>query len=362
MGVAHRDLIRLTTVGRDDDLAMDQLEHQGWTRTAPADPEENVTDSAAAATALATGVSTANGMIAVDAEQKVLTTVLERAQESGRSTGLVTTSRVTDATPAAFGAHTSDRDDHSGIALQYLEETGVDVILGGGEDKWLPAGTEGAWPDGAEADGMDVSDGTEGDLVERAQRLGYQYVSDRDGLAGADGEKVLGLFANEEMFEEDEGQEAGYDPVVPLPQMAAKAFELLSRDEEGFFLLIEEEAIDAMSHRQEAGLLIDAGRAFDETVALARDFAADEGETLIVVVGDHETGGLALEPSDPSARSEDETFPIVGTDLQVDVDWATTRHTGASTPVSAEGPGAEALVGVRHHRDVHDLMSEAMGL
>src|SRR5690606_38892309 len=202
MGIAHRELIRLATVGRDGELAMNQLRYQGWTQTDPADPEEVVTDSAAGATAFATGVRSYNGAIAVDLERNPVTTLLERAERAGKSTGLVTTSQVTDATPAAFGAHVEDRSNQSEIARQYLEESRPEVILGGGENWWYPEGEEGAWPDNPESDPTEASKGTAGNLVERARELRYRYVTSAEELAAAPSRgKLLGLFANEEMFE-----------------------------------------------------------------------------------------------------------------------------------------------------------------
>jgi alkaline phosphatase len=367
MGIAHRELIRLTTVGRDGELEMDQLRYHGWAHTDPADPEDVVTDSAAGATAFSTGVQTYNGAIAVDVDENPVTTLLERARDDGMATGLVTTSQVTDATPAAFGAHVPDRGDQSEIARQYLEETQPDVILGGGEDWWYPAGDAGAYPDNPPKDAEEQSKGTKGDLVARAQELGYEYVSDADGLEDADGEKILGLFANEEMFEHhNEGEGDLYEPTVPLPVMAQKALDILSEDDEGFFLVIEEEGIDEMSHHGNATLTIRAGQELDRTVALARDFAEEHDDTLIVVVGDHETGGLAIESVDDEdesgegERAEDGPYTLFGTDLTFTVDWTTGGHTGAATPATADGPGARAMVDVRDNTDIHDLVLDAM--
>src|SRR4029079_10654879 len=104
------------------------------------------------------------------------------------------------------------------------------------------------------------SKGNRGNLVDRARALGYEYVSDREGLADARSRKLLGLFANEEMFEHrEEGDGDLYEPSVPLTEMAAKALDTLSRDRDGFFVLIEEEAIDEMAHENNAGLMIKSG-------------------------------------------------------------------------------------------------------
>jgi alkaline phosphatase len=262
-GPAQRDLIRLVTVGNKagQDLVMNGLEHTGLVHTDPNDPKQAVTDSAAAATAFSTGVKTFNGAIGVDVNGKPVRTVLEDARRAGKSTGLVTTSQVTDATPAAYAAHVSDR----------------------------------------------------GNLVDRAKALGYRYVSTRDGLRSARGPKLLGLFANEEMFEHrEEGHGDLYAPAVPLPELAAKALDVLSQDRDGFFVLIEEEAIDEMGHENNAGLMIKSGAALDQTVKVAVDFAR--------------------------------------------------RHpgTGVDTPITASGPGSEAFDGVIDNTDVHDAVARAM--
>src|SRR5215211_5736658 len=142
MGTSHRDLIRYATVGTERQLAMDSMPYAGRSETSPLDPEAFVTDSAAGGTAIATGVKTFNGAVGIDADKNPVQTVLERAREAGKATGLVTNSQVTDATPASFGAHIADRDKQSEIARQYIQESKPDLILGGSEDYWYPEGTQ----------------------------------------------------------------------------------------------------------------------------------------------------------------------------------------------------------------------------
>ncbi|MCB7137136.1 alkaline phosphatase [Cellulosimicrobium marinum] len=367
LGLSHREVVRLATVGKDGRLAMDTLEHAGWTTTDSADPDDAVTDSAAGATAFASGVRTYNGAVGVDVDGEPVPTLLERARAAGKATGLVTTAQVTDATPAAFGAHVPDRGDQSEIARQFLESSRPDVILGGGEDWWFPAGEPGAWEDNPAKDPTEQSKGTAGNLVERAQDLGYTYVSDAEGLDAAGRGKLLGLFANEEMFEQrNEGEGDLYEPEVPLVDMTAKALDTLARDRDGFFLVVEEEAVDEFAHRSNATRTIQAGQALDETVALALDFADRHRGTLVLVVGDHATGGLAIENVDDEdeggegATSEDGPFDVAGTDLQFTVDWTTGGHTGEATPITAQGPGADRLGGAQRNTDVHDAVLRAM--
>ena len=370
MGIAHRELIRLATKGQNADLAMNTMRYAGFVQTDPDDPEEAVTDSAAAATAYSTGVRTFNGAIGVDRDGNRVSTLLEEARAAGKATGLVTTSQVTDATPAAFASHVPDRSDQSEIARQYIEETKPDVILGGGEDFWFPPGEPGAWDDNPPKDPTEASKGTKGNLVERAGQLGYSYVSDGDALRRAGlREPLLGLFANEEMFEHrNEGQGDLYEPSVPLEDMARKALDIVSRDRDGFFLLIEEEGIDEMAHHSNAKLTIKSGKALDDTVAMALRFASRTPGTLVLVVGDHETGGLAIEnPGDADESGEGETaedgpIPVADSDLEITVDWTTDGHTGAATPITSEGPGADQLARVQRNVDVHHAVQRAMRL
>jgi alkaline phosphatase len=369
MGPSHRELTRLATKGQDGELVMDQLRYAGVVHTDSADPEEAVTDSAAGATAYASGVRTYNGAIGVDVDGRPVPTLLERARAAGKSTGLVTTAQVTDASPAAFGAHVPDRAQQSEIARQYLDDSKPDVILGGGEDRWLPPGQPGAYPDNPPKDPTEQSSSDRGNLIERAQQLGYEYVSDRGQLRRSRAQKLLGLFANEEMFEQrPEGEGDIYEPVVPLDEMTSKALSIVSRDRDGFFLMVEEEGIDEFAHRNNAEKTIETGEALDRAVDVALRFAATHPDTLIVVAGDHETGGLAIENVDDADESgdgvsgEDGPFPIAGSELQFTVDWTSGNHSGESTPLTANGPGARELARVQKNTEVHDAILDAMRL
>jgi alkaline phosphatase len=370
MGTAQRDLIRLATVGPDDELAMDSLRHTGLVHTDAEDPDDVVTDSAAAATAYASGVRTYNGAVGVDVDKRPVPSLLDQARAAGKATGIVTTSQVTDASPAAFGAHVPDRADQSEIARQFLDHSKPDVILGGGEDWWLPAGTPGSWPDAPPKDPTEQSKGTKGDLIARAVELGYDHVSDRAGLRATRSRKILGLFDNEEMFEHrPEGEGDLYEPVVPLPVMTRKALDVLSRDRDGFFLFVEEEGIDEFAHSNNAEKTIKSGQALDETVAVVLRFVAAHPDTLVAVVGDHETGGLTIENAEDAddetgtaPSTEDGPFPVAGTDLEMVVDWTSDGHTGADTPVTASGPGASALGHTILNTGVHDALLDAMEL
>jgi alkaline phosphatase len=344
MGAAHREAARLDQHGRDGALVMDSMPVAGHQSTSSADPYEMVTDSAAAASAWATGERTSNGAISVDVDGNPLPTLGADAKAAGRATGLVTTAQVTDASPAAFFSNTGDRHQQHDIARQYLEVTRPDVILGGGQDWWLPDGS-----------GQD-------DLIARAEEAGYEHVADAEGLAAADGDRLLGLFADEEMFlPRPEGEGDEYAPAVSLADMTTKALDVLSRDPDGFFLVVEEEAVDEMSHVNNGTLMLQAMRSLEETVRVAREYVTQHPDTLLIVTGDHESGGLTVEDVDDSTDDdEDGPFPVAGDDRAFVLDWATTAHTGAPTPVTAEGPGSQELTGSYPNTHLHQVMQQAL--
>ena len=356
MGAAQRNAGTLATVGLEGELAMDSLPYAGLVKT---DSTEFITDSAAAATSYATGVKTYNGAIGKDADGNDVQTLIEQAEAAGLSTGLVTTGEITDASTAAFGAHVEDRYMQTEIARQYIEETGVDVLLGGGEDFWYPAGEQG------EIEGGN-SRSDQGNLVERAQELGYDYVSDAEGLAASDPDKLLGLFANRTMFEKAPEPDGNNDRSVSLEQMTDKAVEILSQNEKGFVLIVEEEAIDELAHANNAEKTIEAVQLMDEAVASAKDFASGRNDTLLITTADHETGGMAIEDtgtrdeSGEDISAEDGPFAVADSDFEFMVDWTTTGHTNVDVPLTAMGPGSQRLTGYYENTFVYEVMRDAL--
>lgn len=366
MGTAARNAIRLATVGVNGKLAMDDMPYVGLVHTSSIVP---ITDSAAAATAYASGVKTYNGAIGLDANKKKVKTIMEYAKDAGKSTGVVTTSQVTDATGAAFGAHVEDRSKQSDIALQFITESKLDVILGGGEDFWYPAGDPGKFKDEPAEDPSEKSKGTQGNLVNKAQQLGYTYVSSKAELQKAKNGKLLGLFANEEMFQQNpEGEGDIYDPVVSLPEMTQKALDTLSTNKKGFFLMVEEEGTDEFAHENNAKMTIKSGQELDKAVKVAKDFAKKNPDTLVLVLADHETGGLAIEPIDDKDESgdgisqEDGPFTIAKSKDKFIVDWTTSGHTAVDIPLTAIGKNAELFTGSYENTEVFSKLLQALGL
>jgi alkaline phosphatase len=174
MGAEQRKAGRWDSVGQSGQLAMDGMPFQGWLQTSSANAA--ITDSAAAATAMATGQKTDNGHIGVDPAEVSLETILEFAEARGLATGLVTNVPITHATPASFAAHVPDRNMYTEIARQMIQ-SGVDVLLGGGEDEFLPPTETGCYGEQGER-----SDGR--NLIAEAQSTGFTYVCDASGFAG----------------------------------------------------------------------------------------------------------------------------------------------------------------------------------
>jgi alkaline phosphatase len=275
MGQAHRYAAQLLAAGRHGRLAMDRLPYAGQMGTTSADTASFVTDSAAAATAIATGEKTRNGSVSIDIDGQERTTILELAKASGRSVGLVSTCQITDATPAAFAAHVPHRADQSEVARQYIERTRVDVILGGGAAHWYPWGATlpPTFTAGAPYRGI----GSDGDLVALAGETGYEFVADAAALrANLERRRreaagpLLGLFAAQEFFVQTaEGFGAIYDPPVALADLTSAAIEILDRNPRGFFLMVEESAIDRMAHRNNAPLMLKGVLELDRAVQVA---------------------------------------------------------------------------------------------
>ncbi len=339
MGEAQRTAARWMVGGLEGRLAMDAFPFQGWARTASADSP--ITDSAAAATAIATGVKTDNGKIGVDPTGVRLTTILERAKARGMAVGLVTTTHVTHATPAAFAAHVESRREMTEIARQMVA-LGVDVLLGGGEDEFLPSTATGCYPEpGERADGRD--------LIAEAVAAGYTYVCDAAGLEAVDPaavSRLLGLFA-------DEGMRRPFAP--SLAQMTRKAIEILSRDPDGFFLMVEGGQIDWAGHLNDAAWAISDTVGLDEAVAVASDYVAGARDVLIIVTADHETGGMQV------SLTEGEQGPFYMPDgTPFYVSWRTVGHTGVDVPTSARGAWGCLLNGTYENTAIHAVMQMAL--
>jgi alkaline phosphatase len=237
-----------------------------------------VTDSAAAASAMSTGYKVANGAVSITPDGTPRRTAMQAAKASGKRIGLVTTATVYDATPAAFSINARSRRD-SQTLVDLLLALEPDVLLGGGADYFLPAGT----PGGKRKDGKDI--------IAAFRSKGHDVVRNTAQLKAAAGAKLLGLFADGDMdFELD--RDAAKEPSTA--EMAAAALKAISQQSpNGFVLLVENENTDTASHANDAASLMRALWAFDDAVKVALDFQRRNPGTLVIITGDHETGGFS---------------------------------------------------------------------
>ena len=308
MGIGPVVATRYTVAGRDGRLAMETMPYVGFSSTHSAN--RIVTDSAAAGTALATGVKTNNGTISLGPEGKRIKTILELAREMGKSTGIISTKHITDATPAVFVSHVSSRSKLEDIAAQMVRSR-VDVVLGGGKRYFVPKSKDGARTD-------------EVDLLKEAAQRGFSVLNSAEDLANCTSPKYIGLFADNVMTSDR--------PEPTIAEMTAKAISTLSKNYRGFFIMSEGGKIDSEAHGNNRKGTVKETQMFDDAVKAALDFAKADGNTLVIVTADHDTGGMAV--SDPS---EEHPEPNVG--------WTTKGHTANYVPVFAYGPGAERFTG-----------------
>ncbi|WP_244156024.1 alkaline phosphatase [Photobacterium angustum] len=243
-----------------------------------------VTDSAAAGTALATGVKTDNGVIAMDPKGHKLRSTLDAAKDKGMATGIVTTTRLTHATPATFVAKNISRDNENEIANDYLASN-VDFFAGGGYRHFI------------NGEGSKRKDGK--NLVDGFKQKGYHTFIGVDSSADflafhpTNSQKVFASFASSHLpYEIDRKKDLN---TPSLAQMTSKAIETLKYDPDGFFMLVEGGRIDHAAHANDVSTVIQDTIAFDQAVKAAVDFYEHhKDETLIIVAGDHETGGMGL--------------------------------------------------------------------
>ncbi|MHC5185099.1 MAG: alkaline phosphatase, partial [Planctomycetota bacterium] len=321
MGFNHVALARHNSVGPGKKLHMERLPVVGMMRTYSAD--DLVTDSAAAGTAMACGIKTNNGMIGMDPDKVPHSSILTLLQKKGWRTGLVATSQISHATPAAFASHVDSRDKQKEIAVQLLNNR-VDVLLGGGRKYWSE------------------------DLLAEAVTAGYEVIGTRDEMAMLKAGPVIGLFADDGM--------TTFEPEPSIGEMAKTAIALLSlpgrewfSPKPKFFLMIEGSQIDWAAHANDTDRVIRQTLQFDMAVREAVGFAQRDKHTLVIVTADHETGGLVIETEGINKH-------------KIDPDWEETGHTAADVPVYAFGPGSEHFAGVIDNTEIPKRIAELTGL
>ncbi|MBQ4812094.1 alkaline phosphatase [Pseudoalteromonas luteoviolacea] len=281
--------------------------HLGLSLNAPHGPTGSlVTDSACSATQLATGISAGSEMIGLDTQGNKVATILEKAKAMGKATGLVSDTRITHATPAAFASHQPHRSYEDKIAAELISSGNVDVMLSGGARVFLPQDVASNEETQKQLAALGMPSGVykkskrsdnENLVVQAKDQHGYALAFDKTQLMDVDGDKLLGLFANSGM---DDGiayrkcQQDNSCTQPSLKEMTVKALDVLSKDEDGFFLMIEGGQIDWAGHANDAGWMLNELLKFDEAVEAVHEWVKDRNDTLVVVTADHETGSFGF--------------------------------------------------------------------
>ena len=292
-------------------LNLDNFSKIGIQRTYSAN--KLVTDSAAAGTALATGHKTNNGMISMTPDSVAVKSLAEEAMEKGKRAGAAVTCRVNDATPSVFFSHSSTRKNQEDIVAQ-MASSGVYFLSGGGIKYW-----------------NDREDGR--DITAEIQENGYSFASTKEELMAVEEGPIVALMAPTEL-------PFALDRDGILPASVEKALQLLD-NKKGFFLMVEGSMIDDGGHDNKAGHTMEEIFDFDRTIGKVLEWAEKDGQTLVIVTGDHATGGMTL-----LSGSIDQK--------RIKVNFSTTGHNGICLPVYAWGPHSEDFIGVYENTELSD--------
>jgi len=252
--------------------------HRAYQDTASANSP--VTDSAAAASAWGSGQRVNNGSINIDPSGKSLKPILSYAKEAGKATGLVTSCRITHATPAGFSTNVPKRGMEDAIAQQYLERE-IDVLLGGGARHFL----------------QKQEDGSVIDYIPQFKAKGYQIVKNASELSAIrGGGPLLGLFSQSHIpYAIDRQNDRAYKDVPSLVDMFSTALSQLDGAKDGFVLQVEAGRVDHAGHGNDPGGILHEFLEFDACIPIALEFIESHPDTMLVVTTDHGTGGCQLD-------------------------------------------------------------------
>ena len=303
-----------------EDMAFAKFPYIGVVDTHSA--SNDITDSAAGGTALASDHKTKNGMLGMNPDTLAVKTILETLADQGKETGIVVSCYVTHATPAAFYAKEPKRSHYEDIAVQMAENPYLNLIIGGGMKHFTQR-----------KDSVN--------LVERMENeLGWKVY---DTLADID--VTCKKYA---VMADDDHMPMASERGDFLPRAVKTALKTLDGAENGFFLMVEGSQIDFACHANDSTWMMDEMLDFNYAVQVALDYAKEHGNTLVVVTADHETGGLSL--PDPQGKYTNVTF-----------NYSTRSHTCLPVLVYAYGPGAEQFTGWMQNRGLKAKIMNACG-
>ncbi|MEE4114998.1 MAG: alkaline phosphatase [Marinilabiliaceae bacterium] len=302
-------------------LNIESARNIGFVKTHSAD--NYATDSAASGTAMATGKKTRNGMIGLLPDSTVTENLTELLHKNERASGVVSTSAVTHATPASFVAHNINRNNYYEIAEDFLL-TQPDVFIGGGLKYFNKR------PDNR-------------DLIKDLRKNRYNVVLSIEDLLEVNSVKLAALLSEEHMPQISEGRGD------MLSYGALKAIETLSKNRNGFFLMIEASQIDWAAHSHDTRYIIEETIDLDRTLGVVLDYARRLGNTLVIVTADHETGGMTIVKGDNNKESIVAEYSVGG-------------HTGLAVPIYSFGPGASQFTGFLDNTEIFNRIVKVMAL
>lgn len=320
MGIGHITAARI----EKGPLNLERFKIMGMHMTGSAN--DPVTDSAAAGTALATGYKTNNDMVGQTPDGVPLKNLMEYAREAGKSTGITVTSILPHATPAAFSAHHVARY-HYDVITEEQALSGLDVMIGGGLSNYYPKSFSGS----RRKDEKHVLNLLRQQMPVVLSIETLRKINAPDRLAA-----ILSPGHLPEASKRD----------YTLGELSAKAIEILARNQKGFVLMVEGSQIDLAAHANDMPRITSEVIDFDSAVKTCLDFAEADGNTLVVVTADHETGGLTLPMK--SIENNRVVKPAFSSD----------NHTALMVPIFAFGPGAEQFGGMQDIADVGRTMIE----
>lgn len=299
----------------DPNSPFNQFKSIGLSLTCSAD--KLITDSAAGATAIATGYRTNNYYVAVDPSGNPLHTIFEHAEKLGLSTGIVVTSSVSHATPGAFFGHTPNRQDQTTIAAQLINQN-VEVIIGSGAKYFLPKSLNGERTDGR-------------NIVNEFKDQGYFVTDEVDELLSLS--KI-----NEKIFavEFGDGLPWASERNYTLGELTKAAINSLKNDDDGFILMVEGSQIDWAGHDHKSKELLGEMKDFSTSITEALNFAKLDSNTLVLVTSDHETGGMAISKGSKDGK-------------ELEMLYATGSHTPSPVGIFTFGPSSELFQGIQEN-------------
>jgi len=303
----------------NNSTALESFTYVGLSKTHSFD--QLVTDSAASGTAMACGEKTYNRMIGLNAKKQPLPSLLELCQEKGYKTALLATSTIVHATPASFYAKIDSRYKYEEIASQLIASK-VNYFIGGGQNFFT-----------SRKDNRNL-------IEEDASR---NYVSSLKDFGSSTAQKIGYLTADNDPPKQMDGR------TPKLPEMVAATLEKLDAQQSPFFLMVEGSQIDWGGHGNDIDYVLSEFKEFNQAIQTALDFAQKNGNTLVVVTGDHETGGLVI------------TGGNVGKS-EVKTSFSTPGHSGIMVPVFSYGPGADRFKGIYENTQIFHKMKQSLGI